>query len=262
MEIKKNGKNIYMSFDSVSEVLEYIQDTPAENVSRNPNRSLNSCPYPWETTLRLFREGWAEGVRDVAFNADKINARIDEAAGVGIEYDVTGDYIDVGSYLEGVPECFGKMVTAEGPKEEIEIVVSAVCHSGIHERSIRNRGAAIAALVDQLRRTHFVKLSFIIKSVGIKRHDITTVFNVNMENEYSRDLVAFMAANACYLRRIWFAIAEKVLQKSSCGVYGSVGNITVDEGKIYFPSLASNQEWDTLEKATNKVQEFLDNLTP
>ena len=262
MKITKQGKDIHMTFESVSEVMDYIQDTPAENDSRNNRRSKDSCPFSWEDTIRFFREGWPEGVRDIAFNADRINDRIDEATGHGIEYDVTGDYIDVGSYLEGVPECFGKMVTADGPKEEIEIVVSAVCHSGIHERSIRNRGAAIAALVDQLRRTHFVKLSFVIKTVQIEEHNITTVFNVNMENDYSRDMVAFFAANACYLRRIWFAVAEKVLRKSSCGFYGSVGNVTVSKGKICFPSIDSNEEWNTLEKASKKVQEFLNNINP
>ena len=255
-----DGGTIDMSFDSVSEVLDYISDTPESNYSRGYNNP-SFCPFTWEESIRLFREGWPDGVRDITFKADRINDQIDEDSRYGIEYDVSGDYIDVGSYLEGVPECFGKMVTAEGPKDEVEIIVSATASSRVDESTVFHRGAAIASLIDQLRRTHFVKLSFVVKVTGIMGSDITTYFHVNMQNEYSRDLVAFMAANAAYLRRIWFSIAEKVLEESNCEGYGRVSNILPAPGVIYFEGLTSNEGWETLDEATTNVQAILDGIT-
>jgi hypothetical protein len=254
------GKTIEMSFDSVSEILDYISDTPESNYSRGYNKP-SFCPFTWEESIRLFREGWPDGVKDITFQADRINDQIDEASGYGIEQDVTGDYIDVGSYLEGVPECFGKMVTAEGPKDEVEIIVSATVSARVDKSTVFNRGAAIASLIDQLRRTHFVKLSFVVKVTGIMGSDITTYFHVNMQNEYSRDLIAFMAANAAYLRRIWFSVAEKVLERDECGGYGHVSDITPPPGVIYFEGLTTNEGWETIDEATQRVQAILDGIT-
>lgn len=256
----KKGKTVEMSFESVSEILSYISDTPESNHSRNYNKP-SFCPFTWEESIGLFREGWPDGVKDIAFQADRINDQIDEASGYGIEQDVTGDYIDVGSYLEGVPECFGKMVTAEGPKDEVEIIVSATVSVRVDKSTVFNRGAAIASLIDQLRRTHFVKLSFVVNVTGITGSDITTYFHVNMQNEYSRDLIAFMAANAAYLRRIWFSIAEKVLGRDECEGYGSVSDITPPPGVIYFEGLTKNEGWETIDEAIQRVQAILDGIT-
>ena len=251
------GDTVTTEFSTVQEVLDFISHVPSSNYSVSANHERRFCSFSYHDTIKMVRSGWAEGVRDVAFNTDKINSALDEASGYAIEYDTAGDYIDMGAYLEGVPECFGKITSAEGPKESVRIVASITASSIVHEDHIKNRGAAICALIDQLRKTHFVSLDITVSSRGIMGKNLRTIFHVDMQNDYSRDLIAFYLAHPGMLRRVWFAIAEIALGYKNCVTYGHPHDDPLVPGAINFPSLSSGN-WSSIETSTREVQGILD----
>ena len=61
-------------FSSVSEILSYISgvDQTHHSVSRHANYQFD--PFTWKETMDMLKGGWPEGVKEVAFNTDKINA--------------------------------------------------------------------------------------------------------------------------------------------------------------------------------------------
>jgi len=253
---------IRVEFSSASEILGYVAGVGRSNhsVSRGCDSSFN--PFTWKESVEMLKGGWPEGVKEIAFNTDKINDAIDEASGYGIEYDTSGDYIDIGAFLEGTPECFGKVVTAEGPKETVKIVVAVTAAHYVDQELIRNRGAAICALVDQLRKTHFVSLDVVINVNGCMRHDIRTTFHLDMENGYSRDLLAFYIANPAMLRRIWFAIVEVATGHENCDGYGMVVEGEPVKDAINFPMIDNHNRhlWSTVESSAKQVQRMLDQV--
>jgi len=218
------------------------------------------CSYSWRDVFRWFQTGWAEGVKEMSFRTDAIHRAIGEENGYSIEYDVTGDYIDVGQFIEGVPECFGQVTTQEMPREEVRIMVATMGHCGIHQDQFYNKGAAITALIDQLKRTHFVTLDLVCDASGICGHKLEVTFHIDMKNDYSRDLIAFCLANSGFLRRIWFAIAERTFNCSECGAYGTPADREKrDKNVIYFGKIERN-EWTSIEDATRRVQASLDGI--
>ena len=255
--LPSSGETVTTEFSTVQEVLDFIAPATSSHYSVRADYESRFCSFSFQDTIKMLRSGWAEGVRDVAFNTDKINSALDEASGYAIEYDTAGDYIDMGAYLEGVPECFGKITSAEGPKDSVRIVASITAASFVHEDHIKTRGAAICALIDQLRKTHFVCLDIVVSSRGIMGKNLRTIFHVDMQNDYSRDLIAFYLAHPGMLRRIWFAIAEVALGYTNCDNYGHVNEDPPVPGAINFPSLSSGN-WSSIETSTREVQGILD----
>jgi hypothetical protein len=229
----------------------------------NGGRAGEFCRYSWAECLSGLRSGWPEGVRDVDVATDRICADQHDASAVSIGYDVTGDYIDVGAFLQGEPECWGVFAEEHRPQEEIRIVVN-ICFSGrVPQEHIIYRGAAITSLIDRLSRNYFIKLQFVCRTsdTGEKAGSgdgYHTTINVDMRNGYSRDLIAFMSAHPGMLRRVWFVAAEREFNHADLGGYGYVKDVPEDErGDIYFPA---NQGMASIEAAREHVQGIIDNL--
>lgn len=131
IETGKTGK-LKLYFESVNEVFETIQRenwTPKHSKSSNsPKDDYGDSFYTFNSLAEAHDVFWhhPESIRQFSINDEKLVTK--DSPGKDIQYDVTGDYVDIDRYLEGVPENFGQMIMGN-PKSvfaTINILNSAV----------------------------------------------------------------------------------------------------------------------------------------
>ena len=269
----KKTKTSYYEFNGTAELFDFIKDTPEDNHSRKYRASLGFCPYSWADSISGLLSGWREGTQEI----QKIASQIHSAEGVymgghGIDYDVTGDFIDMGAYLAGEPECMGRIVPREIIKDEVHILVSVSFLALVGSDQIKTRGAAITALIEKLMENYEVKLSFGLSSVNFNDRggkNIEIVLNIDLQNEYSRDVIAFCAAHPGYLRRCLFSVMERDASLTHCNGYGRAREYGIKIKELedsgikfyYFKSEANNrEEWSSPENALKEVNRIVELL--
>ncbi len=248
-------------FYSVAEILEYLKQSeklfPGGCYSHS-FREEGFCSFSWKEAITLLESGWPEGSQDIDLRVNAITQHTQETKWE-YQHEVQGEFLDIGHYLSGQPDCFMTTAPIESITEEVSIVVNADKSGAISENTIRNWGAALTALIDQLQRNYFVNLTFVLAAQINKQYSII-YYHMDTKSSYSRDLVAFITANSAFLRRIGFAINEIMLKQPNLGGYGHPLNVPVTEGTLYFPCMvlgADGRPFATIESATQEVQRLI-----
>lgn len=127
-----------------------------------------------------------------------------DSAGMSIEYDVTGDFIDMGRYVEGIPETFGSMYNGNPRSKRVNILIPAMASCGVNHELINKRSERIKRLVDWLE-TNQVRCAITVMytndnshcEIVVKKFD--EVFNIN-------DIA--IATHSDFFRRCQFKFRE------------------------------------------------------
>jgi hypothetical protein len=184
----------------------------------------------WHGALELARHGWPAGLAQVSELSGNVSASSGAAFGRVLEYDVAGDWIDVGRYVEGVPDCAVAVRRRPVVSRVVKIVANITCAGQIPADWVLRRGAAIIELVDLLENSGVrCELWACVASVR-KFH--ASYFNIKLkaaDDGLDRDRLAFWLCHAAAGRRIGFALREglpaeyrKAIGYSrSDGAYGS-----------------------------------------
>jgi len=253
MKISKRGGYAKLEFESCQDIMRYLDKHTFPESTSHKFQSNSFCDYSWDESMEFLRAGWTEGVAHVDSISKELKSTMNDGGQTyNIEYDVTGDYIDMGQYVTGEPECFGNVTCEPMPMECLDILIDTCFSSSVNQDAIYNRGAAITTIIDELQKSYFVNVTIAAK-VGANSKmtsGLEIVFNIDMKNEYSRDLVAFYTANSAFFRRICFAIMEIYFNKETLGGYGNVKPLPKKDGQILFPAGSSEVNSKYLGKET------------
>lgn len=205
----------------------------------------------WKDAVTMAEGGWAEGWESVTRMGAKLARQVTDVIVVPtVEYDVSGDYVDVGAFLAGEPECMGNFVMQEVERPVCHIVLNGIFSGGLSGDTMARRGAACLALVDALERSGRrceVTLSVITgpgdpleARVTLKRPDDTL----------NPGLLAFALCHPASSRRIGFSwletLSASLREKHGIGrSYGAVVE-TDDQGDVYFGGLLYGEpQWNS-----------------
>lgn len=257
----------------------FVETTPAEFVEFLKNfdmpeaHSINNydtgfVEASWKEMLDMAERGWEDGVKEIEARIEKVAISTGTGVGFDIERGLSGDFFDVGLVLTGEPECWLSVTQTETPKEEVHLIVNNTYSGAINQNTVYNRGAVIVNMIDRLRREYFVKLTIVDRSTalygycrGDLRFDMMTIScEIDTQNHYSRSYIAWMLASSSCLRRAYFAVLEHFAENNNCDGYGRPADLPDDktEGTVYFPSIKSNQPFDTIEHAIETVETIVD----
>ncbi len=84
------------------------------------------------------------------FTEDTIALTADEAVGKDVTFDVTGDYLDIGKFLEGQPECFGVAHNGNPNNLSVNLLMNVSASSYVSTEAITAKQARLLRLVDWL----------------------------------------------------------------------------------------------------------------
>ena len=154
-----------------------------------------------------------------------------------------GQCFDVGRVVSGEPE-YWLDASVFKPEEVLEIYINGCMHCGISTKTIRNRGAAIVAVIDILSERYIIDAKFILSNdipdfyvkhgYYNKQAYIVDVPNTPLDI----DLLTFMASNPLFFRRIWFGWLEHTNERDEMGNYGTPNDLELaqKENVLYFGS--------------------------
>ena len=215
---------IQKNFESFDEFVAQSRVVPAHcRSSRRTNSPSFHGTANFEEAVAIARTGWPEGAkRAVEIGASVSSAVRDviNANASGYAWDVAGQFIDIGRYLTGEPECFGTTIeeTDAIKSPVIKLVVNLSASASVGADTLVARGVAVVAAVDILeaagRRVEVVaatahcsystqlEIRIPVKSAG-QPLDI--------------DRLAFCLAHpSCYRRLIWSISEQHGVLPSNC----------------------------------------------
>ena len=147
--LKSNELVIYA--DGLDKFLNFILDkmptAKNEKCSENDGGDSFNAFDSYDEALNIFTHK-PESV--VKFNPAELRIKDESESGSTVDYDVTGDYIDMGRYMEGVPESWGSMHNGNARNRRVNLMVDVSQWWGIDHRDITHRGERILRLVDAL----------------------------------------------------------------------------------------------------------------
>jgi len=224
---------IRQEFDSITDVMEWIGDTADLRYCNSQHETENDTGCKsWGEMVRLITHGWTAAASSVSDRLREIEKAQTEKH-LEYQWDVEGDFFDVGSVVEGLPECWMRP-TEVTAKRVVRIAVAADYSGSIPVQQIYNRGAAIVALIDTLQRdpTNIVELTVGVWSADAgeyKRQEMLVSFGMS---PLSIDSISFALAHPAWLRRLTFAVLERNYNNRG-GRYGAPDNMSQEEQKEY-----------------------------
>lgn len=166
----------------------------------------------YEESVRVLRN---EPQRIVEFRPSDIAINDISESGNDVYYDVVGDYLDVGRYLDGVPEAFGNMFMGNYRGVRVKIFYDASAPAYINSDDINLRSKRLCRLVDWLE-TQGVRVSVNAIYSSDNGH-----FDIKIK-DYSEPLNIYdvgVVSNSDFFRRLIFRLTE--VSKTVSGGYGS-----------------------------------------
>lgn len=200
------NKELCGKFEGVDIFLNALTDTSlAKGSYGNSSRKMG------KNSFNLF-ETYVEAMDTFKNNPSKVAGFIEkddkilggDSAGMGVEYDVTGDFIDMGRYVEGIPETFGNMYNGNPRSKRVNILIPAMVSWGVDHELINKRSERVKRLVDWLE-TNQVRCAVTVMftndnwhcEIVVKKFD--EVFNIN-------DIA--IATHSEFFRRCQFKFGE------------------------------------------------------
>lgn len=157
------------------------------------------------------------------FKEEDIKLTSEETIGKDILYDVSGDYIDIGRFLDGEPECFGVSYNGNPSNLHATIMFNVSTPWYVKEDMLNHRAARMLRLVDWMESQGVRCQIRAFESTECAHMDIKVK---NFEDPVDMNALA-VSTHSDFLRRISFLVAE---QSKTWG-YG-YGNAVVFTGRM------------------------------
>lgn len=260
---KSTGKALrvechFPDFESFRAQACYGASTMAERHRSSRRTETDSDPWSGTRTMadcaELSAKGWAEG----ADAARKSFADISRVVGLVRQReplsDVTGDTVDVGAFLAGVPECWTRYshgAVAPGRGDQvIRIILNVSASCGIETQALMDRGVAALGLALALDAAGLPSEIIGLECMS-SGHDIAVVSWGIKSAAAGFDLarVAYALGHPSVLRRLVFSLEEQwpADARSRYGIPGGYGypadppGITESESLVYLPCMHGSE---------------------
>ena len=210
--------------------------TPANSVASRETgdtREKWTGTASWQAAKDLAASGWDEGREKIAANLAAIFASgaAELNSGAAVEHAVGGAYPDVPLYVAGnVCHMVGEGDQL-GEKPIVKFLINSSASCSVKADTIANRGAAVAALVDQVESSGSrceIWVTFATATSG--RFYAPLVCAKQAGDVLDIDAVAFSMGHPSMLRRVLFGIVENdpFTDGGYESTYGSVAKIPAD----------------------------------
>jgi hypothetical protein len=231
------------TFDTTEDVLNFMATvTKEKHYSMNSKQDTGFNKYSWEETIEHLKHGFTT---DKMFYQKEHLTKIvsEELTKLGIQYDVTGDYLDIGTYLTGQPECFAQFDYFPEDKPLLNIIINLSKVWYIDSMYVENRGIAIASLIEVLKDKYNIRC-FIVDSRSYRGKNVIFRFNVNIAGFASFNQLMTYIGHTGFYRRATFTMLERMFDSRECPGQGQPTDFKdFDENKtIYFESMQNKDE--------------------
>jgi len=165
----------------------------------------------WDGAIDFARQGWPEGRRGLRAAAASLAGEFHPRPPQG--FDVAGDWLDIPSAIAGDPESWGVDEEVTGRARIITLALPLSASWNVSATTLRNRGAAIAAIIDGLE-SEGIRCEIDAYSIHESRSDCNQAIIMHRVKEagahLSLDRLAASLIHPATFRRLHFAGLENL----------------------------------------------------
>ena len=258
---------VVQHFDNVTQWLEFLK-TPVNDPALG--QSSTEVEAGWQSeyagftrtydlpaAIKLAEYGWEDGINRIEKMSAELSEDLVKILHVPeVLFDVIGDQLDMGRFVNGEPEEFMTLTTAEVEQEPriLHIVVNVTASGGVSTETMIKKGAAVVALVDILEH-HGKRIIVDVMSRTEGRGQNTTTWVRVKDSDAPVQLanLVFTLAHPSTLRRLMFNSWEHLSHDerkrggfSNVGGYGYVKEAPLKErGDIYVEGMDTRRrDWN------------------
>lgn len=192
-------------FDGLNVALEYVKEKmPKAQRGKSSNRTDREEYNTFATYKQALDTFLYEPQKVVKFDETQLTIKDVDESGNQVDFDVTGDFIDMGRYLEGVPESFGTMHNGNARNRRATVYINLNQWAGLNESTINHRAERVLRMVDAMEAS-----GVRCEIIGLLSNECAHIEIVM--KQHSETLVITDLAVLChseFLRRIYLRIAE------------------------------------------------------
>lgn len=217
---KLQGGELCGRFDGIDTFVSFLEANGGKFGSRKPKPTDSSHTTRFGSWVKFpTYEEASDAIKtepETFRHFDEAQIRIREWSSNGndVDYDLTGDFIDVGRALSGEPECFGTMHNGLVTKRFANIVVNGNHACRVDQSWIDRKAQRVTRLVDFLEMNNVrVKLTVVFSNDNSHLEIVVKQYNDRLDlNDVS------VALSADFFRRFEFYFSEH--SKRHSATYG------------------------------------------
>jgi hypothetical protein len=204
----------------------------------------------YSEALRAAEFGWDNAPEIRSISLPEIRTAADSQT---YNYNVTGEILDVGTYLTGAPECWLEPVSEPQPTRIIKLAIEIGGAQFITGAQMANRGQAIVALVNALELAGYsVELTVVRSFAKNYGFDTPCTFLIPIKhagNALDMRRIQFMIGHPAFFRKCLFGLTEWAIDASikttrvATQVYKPEGYIHIPHNCGLADTLDESLEW-------------------
>lgn len=225
---------IVTEFEGVQSMLTYVRDNMKTAKQNKSSVGRGSFWYfnSYKEAMDVYTTS-PEKIRVFDENDSQILGG--DSGGKDVRYDVTGDYLDVGRYVEGIPEVFGSMYNGNPRGQRVNIIMSIDWQGSTSTATINARSKRVLRLIDWLE-AQGVRTKLMVACSSETNHSELTLKHYDEPLELNDIAVT---NHSDFLRRIMFRVIEH--SKTFQDGYGS--SVKFNEAISKNPKLMSKDNY-------------------
>lgn len=177
----------------------------------------------------------------------KAEFNIERSGGKRIDYHnaITGMYVDVDAYLQGVPECFvDEVLTDDASNKFVDIVVNCGIYAGVKNEVVINKLKGVVSLIDSYEKSGFrTSVKIYNKSLptkgGLKPYEFMFTIKTH-EQPINIEQMIFLVGSPVINRFFKWLIVSEIAGDKDYGEYASdtkhESELVADKSIVYIPS--------------------------
>lgn len=257
-------------FDNMADFVEFAEGINSSNSAYyGGSISLDFYGATWKQAKDMLYHGHKAGVTKISKMVDRLE-HDETCQNTNYLWDNEGLFFDVATMLTGEPEHW--LNPGEEPDRKVFKLFVNIGHlEAATTTAIKNRGAAIIALIDKLQQSpeNIVELTVMSFASNVDRSAEVKITIDMGTTPLDMDAVAFVVAHPAFFRRLIFASREMVLGRKVPYSIGATKELPKSErkGLIYFEGGSknfvrkNNETFATLESSEKWINEQIEKLT-
>lgn len=175
----------------------------------------------WSEAVKLAEEGYPKGRERIGSILTDIESKTQDIETPMPVWDVAGDFVDVGAYVTGEPECMVRWDMEPLAKPVVKVWADIGGSAGVSREALEWRGACVLALIDKLESSGVrVELDM---GRGMDGSWVEIITVKRAQEPLSLDTLSFHLGCAAGFRRLLFSFEETQDEGMNHGCYGGHG---------------------------------------